>query len=120
MRWLLLLVAAFSITASAAQINGNWKASIKTSNATFENRFVFKTDGHELTGTVQSGNGPELPISEGQIDGDNISFTAVQHSGDHDFKMKYTGRVNGNAIKLALKFPIGSRTVEMIAKKVSK
>jgi hypothetical protein len=44
----------------------------------------------------------------------------MQHSGDHDFKMKYTGRVNRHAIKLTLKFPIGSRSVEMIAKKVSK
>ncbi len=120
MRCLLVLVAAFSITASAAEVTGTWKAPIQTSNGTFENTFVFKADGSKLTGTAKSGTMPELPISDGQIDGDNISFIVVQHSEDHDFKMRYTGRVNGNEIKLTLRFPVGSRTVEMIAKKVSK
>ena len=59
-----------------------------------------------------------MPITEGKIDGNDISFLVVQKGADHDFKMTYAGQVNGNEMKLTLKFPIG-RSVEMIAKKVS-
>jgi hypothetical protein len=120
MKRLLAFVAAFSITASAAQISGTWKASIQTSNGTFDNTFVFKVYGSKLTDTAKSGTMPELPISDGLIEGDNIWLTVVQQSDGHDFKMRYTGRINGSEIKLTLEFPIGSRTVEMIAKRVSK
>ena len=44
-----------------------------------------------VTGTLTN-NGKALPVSEGKLRGDQITFTAGG--------AQYTGRVNGNAIEL--------------------
>src|SRR5947208_2692478 len=54
MKWLLVLVALFAMVASAADVNGTWKASIETPNGNFEQTFTFKADGNKLTGKVSS------------------------------------------------------------------
>ncbi|SPE37296.1 exported hypothetical protein [Candidatus Sulfopaludibacter sp. SbA3] len=64
-KWLLALIAAFALTASAADVAGTWKASVETPNGTFESTFAFKVDGAKLTGTV-TGQMGEAPISEGR------------------------------------------------------
>ncbi|HWB85392.1 MAG TPA: hypothetical protein VG675_14715 [Bryobacteraceae bacterium] len=116
MRWLLVLMALLALTASAADIAGTWKASIETPNGNFENTFVFKVDGSTFTGTVESRMG-QAPITDGKIDGDNISFTVSRERDGQQFKMEYKGTVSGDQMKLNLQF--GDRTVEMTAKKVS-
>ena len=75
MKWLLVLIALFAFTASAADITGTWKASTAaTGRNTFETTFVFKVDGAKVTGTTSNQMMGETPISEGKIDGDNLSF----------------------------------------------
>lgn len=118
MKRLLLLVCALATTAHAAGITGTWRAPIKTPTVTFYNLFTFKATGGKLTGTLKSGNMAPLPISDIQLDHNKISFVVIQKSEGHDFKMTYTGTVNGNEMKLILHFPIGGRTQDMIAKKV--
>lgn len=119
MRWLLVIVAVLGIATHTDEISGTWKASIQTSNGAFENIFVLKADGSKLTGTVKTGTMPELPISEGHVEGNKVSFTVVQHSNEHDFKLRYTGILDRNELRLTLKFPVG-KPVDMIAKKMSK
>ena len=72
MKWLLVPIALFAITASAADVAGTWKATSETPNGSFETTFVFKVDGEKLTGTTSNQRSGELPISDGKIDGDNL------------------------------------------------
>jgi hypothetical protein len=50
MKWLLALTAVFALTASAADISGNWKGSAETTNGTIEHTSIFQVDGTKLTG----------------------------------------------------------------------
>ena len=84
-----------------------------------ETTFVFKVDGDKLTGTTSNQMSGELPISDGKIDGDNLSFTVTANFNGNEFKLNYKGRVAGNEIKLTLSVPQRDRTFELIAKRVS-
>ena len=47
---LLVLMAVLAFTASAADITGNWKATLDMGGQSMERTFVFKQDGAKLTG----------------------------------------------------------------------
>jgi len=121
-KWVLVFIAVFALTASAADIAGTWKASIETPNGTFESTYVFKVDGNKVTGTISMGQMDEVPISEGKIDGDSLSFIVVREFNGSQFKITYKGKVAGKEMKLTMVFPTQGgeeRTVELTAKKVS-
>jgi hypothetical protein len=119
MKWLLVLFAAFAMTASAADIAGTWKAAMETPNGAMENTFTFKVEGTALTGMVSAGPMGDRPISEGKVDGDNVSFVVKMEFDGNAFSMSYKGKVTGKEMKLTLTFPMGDQTFEMTAKKVS-
>jgi opacity protein-like surface antigen len=119
MKWLLVLFAAFALTASAADVAGTWKASTETPNGSFETTFVFKVDAAKLTGTVSNQFMADKAISDGKIDGDNLSFVVVADFNGNEVKLNYKGKVTGSEMKLTLELPGGDRTFEMTAKKIS-
>jgi len=97
---ILALLAVFSCALFAADVAGVWKASMETPNGTMENTFTFKVDGAKLTGTIGMGEMGESPISEGKVDGDNISFSMVRDMGGNEFRINYKGKVTGDTIKM--------------------
>src|SRR5687768_115931 len=119
MKWLLVLIALFALTASAADVAGTWKASTETANGNFETTFVFKTDGAKVTGSTSNQMMGETPIADGKIDGDNLTFTVNANFNGNEIKLNYKGKVSGDEIKLTLEIPGRDRTFEMTAKKVS-
>ena len=44
MKWLPILLAAFALTASAADVTGTWKGTAETPAGTIERTFIFKVD----------------------------------------------------------------------------
>jgi hypothetical protein len=91
----LLLVAA----ASAADVTGKWVAQVPTRDGgTREAVFNLKAQGGQLTGTVTNPRG-EQQISEGKIDGDDISFAVVVEFNGNQMKFLYKGKVAGDEIK---------------------
>jgi hypothetical protein len=72
-----------------------------------------KADGNQLTGSV-SGRRGDNPISDGKIDGDDISFN-VDFQGN-SIKMIYTGKVAGDEIKFKREVE-GRGSTEFIAKR---
>jgi hypothetical protein len=118
-RWISILMAMWAFSLSAADIAGTWKAAIETPNGTFESTFVFKVDGSKVTGTTSNQMIGEVPISEGKIEGENLSFILVMNRDGQEFKLNYKGKVAGSEIKLTVVIPGGDRTFEMTAKKVS-
>ena len=78
MKWMIVWIALFAWTASAADVAGTWKASTSTPDGnTFETTFVFKVDGEKLTGSTSNQFMADTPISEGKVDVDNVSFLVV-------------------------------------------
>jgi len=94
-----LLLVLLSIAALAADISGKWTAQVPgRGGQTREATFNFKVDGNTLTGTV-SGRGGDMPIADGKIDGDSISFTQTLEFNGNSMKFLYKGTVSGDSIK---------------------
>ena len=95
-------VLAFAALAFAADVTGTWKGQFEDPDGNKHDiTFHFKQSADQLTGTVAGPHG-DVSISEGKMDGDNVSFVvgAGQNGG---MKITHTGKVNGNEMRLALK-----------------
>jgi hypothetical protein len=93
-----LLFALGSLTALAADFNGKWTADVTTPRGTQTLTFDFHVDGAALTGKITSPRG-DTDITEGKIDGDNISFTQVLNFNGNEMKIVYTGKAGADGIK---------------------
>ena len=89
----LLLLAGFAF---AAGIDGKWTGEIVGQN--MEIAFTFKAEGTTLTGT-HIVNGQETPITDGKIEGNNISFTVTLNMGE-EMKIPHKGTLSGDEIKM--------------------
>lgn len=118
MRWLLALTAAFSFVASADDVTGTWKGTAETPNGTIERTFVFKVDGKKLTGETTSQMMGKSTITDGVVDGDNLSFTITVKFQDNEMKLSYKGKVSGNEIKFNVEASNGI-SLDYVAKKIS-
>jgi len=114
---LTVALALFTTGAFAADITGKWTAETKGRDGeTRTQTFDLKQDGNTLTGTVSTQMG-ESKISDGKVDGDNISFVVKMERNGNEMKMPYTGKISGNEIQFKVESPRGTR--EMTAKKAT-
>lgn len=98
-----------------ADVNGKWTATQTMGQRTIETTMTFKADGATLTGTI-SGRRGDTEITDGKIDGDNISFTVKRQTQKGDFTSTYKGKVMGDEIKFTT--TMMNREVEFTAKRV--
>lgn len=105
----ILLLATLSAFAEGAA--GKWKATFQGQNGTMEIVLIFQVMDDKLTGTISGPQG-DMPISQGKVDGNNISFT-IQRD---DFKITNTAVITGDEMKI--KGHMGERDWEMTAKRV--
>jgi hypothetical protein len=120
----ILMIAAFGLL--AADVSGKWVAETPGRNGGPPRQvtFTFKVDGSKLTGTVsQAGRNGNMDtdITDGKVDGDNISFKVTRTMGDQQMTTEYTGTVSDDTItlKMSMNTPNGPMTREMTAKKAT-
>jgi len=95
----LALVAVSVFTLAAADASGKWTAETPgRDGATMTSTFDLKATGTKLTGTMANQRG-ETAITDGKMDGDNISFTVVMKMGDNERKLNFKGVLSGDTIK---------------------
>ena len=95
-------------TALAADITGKWVSEMQGKGGEpMQIVYSFKAEGSDLTGTMSSPMGGENPISEGKIEGDDISFAIKMDFGGKGMTIKYKGKVVGEEIKLTLEMEGG-------------
>ena len=92
---LIVATLAFTIVALAADINGKWTAKVPGRNGEVDATFTFKQTGETFTGTLTNPQG-DMPISEGKITGEAITFTVESPRG----KQSYAGTLTGAEMKL--------------------
>jgi hypothetical protein len=96
---IVLALLLLAISAFAADVDGKWTGTISTPNGDFPQTFNFKADGAMLSGSLEFMPGMEIPIAEGKVDGNNISFSVTLDFG-MPFKLTYTGVVSGTELKV--------------------
>jgi hypothetical protein len=99
----LILASSLALAALwAADATGKWTAEMQGRNGnTMTVNMNLKADGAKLTGTVSGRNG-DTEISDGKIDGDNVSFTVVREFNGNQIKQNYKGKLDGDAIHFTM------------------
>src|SRR5262245_35423017 len=101
----------------AADVNGKWVAQVPGRDGTpRETTFTFKVEDGKLTGSV-SGRQGDTPISDGKIEGDNISFSRSLSAGGNNIKINYKGKVSGDEIKFSVTREGADQAQEFTAKR---
>ena len=88
----------------AADITGKWTAEFDSQVGTQKYVFEFKADGAALTGKAISnigGTDATTTITEGKINGNEISFVEPLSYQGMDLRIAYKGTINGDEIKLS-------------------
>ena len=122
MKWVLVLLAVFALTASAADVTGNWKASLDMGGQAMERTFTFKQDGAKLTGETTSSMLGKSVITDGKVEGDTVTFTITANQQGQDMKLTYKGKIiSATEIKFAVEGGTaaggGGQAIEWDAKK---
>jgi hypothetical protein len=103
----ILLVASFALM--AADVTGKWtfEQPGRGGNPGRPVTITLKADGSTLTGTMPAGGRGGAPadpiaISDGKIDGANISFTVKRDMNGTTVVTKYDGVLSGDELKLKI------------------
>jgi hypothetical protein len=93
-------LAALAAFAFAADITGTWTATFETQVGTQNYTFVLKQDGTKLTGVAKSAFAEaETQITEGTVNGDDVSFVENLNFQDMPLRITYKGKISGDTIE---------------------
>jgi len=102
----ILLVASFALM--AADVSGKWtyEQPGRGGGPGRPTTITLKADGAKLTGSVpgmgRGGDTPATEITDGKVDGNNVSFTVKREFNGNAMVQKYEGVVNGDEMKLKI------------------
>jgi hypothetical protein len=102
-----LCMLLLSGLAFAASIDGKWVSERKMEREgqsfTITQTFDLKAEGNTLTGKMTMAFGDMEPrtmdLKDGKIDGNKFSFVVVLETPNGEFKMNYTGTIEGDTLK---------------------
>jgi len=110
--WVFAIAACLLVTGAvlAAGIDGKWTGQYKSAMGgdPMNMEFTFKANGNVLTGTTIGGaDGKHIPIKDGKINGNNISFVVEVDYNGMQLKFNYKGVLSGDEIKLTFEMAGG-------------
>jgi hypothetical protein len=98
-----VLCALFAGAALAADISGNWSGTMQMGDNPFTLTYALKQDGEKLTGTVTGPQGDPMPLADGKVTGDKVSFSVQANMGGTPTKFVSEGIIKGDEITLTTK-----------------
>src|SRR5690242_8997510 len=102
MRKLFVLFCAIAAVALSAEVTGKWTGEMQGRKGKSQTTTLdLKADGDKLTGTAGA-RGRQVPISDGKVDGDNVSFKVKRTMGDNEMVILYKGKVSADELKLTM------------------
>jgi|SRR5580658_541055 hypothetical protein len=112
-----LFLALGSMTVFAADFNGKWNGQVQGRNGMQTVVFDLHVDGSTVTGKVTTPRG-DIDISNGKVDGDNISFDTALNMNGNSMTISYKGTASGDTINFTRTFGGGDRPpVQFVAKR---
>ena len=104
----IILFLLLATAAWAADVTGTWKGEVSSPDGnSFSLTYTFKQDAAKLTGTVLSPHGDVLPLDNGKVDGDKISFSVKVDMNGSTTTFSSEGTINGDEIVLKTKADSG-------------
>jgi hypothetical protein len=119
-RLIVSLVALMAFSAEAADVSGDWKATIVTAAGQRDYTFSFRQNEGRLIGTIKSPDGVAA-ISNGYINAKTITFTENVTVQGRRAVFDYTGAlVSDTEIRFKREAGTASPVVEFVATRVGK
>ncbi len=112
----LFLLLVFSSLMFAADLTGKWSGPMQDGRAVF----TLKSDNNVITGTMLGIDGKEYPITDGKLEGDNISFTVNSQWQGNPVKLFVKGTVSGEQMKLNIAADNGYWSTDATVQRESK
>ena len=94
-----MVLGLASAALAADEATGTWKWEVTRQDNKVEMTLKLKQDGEKLTGTLARMGGDGVEIKDGKVKDGTLSFSVTQKRGDVEFTSKYSGKVEGDAIK---------------------
>jgi hypothetical protein len=108
MVFLSFILLGMAAIAQAEDINGEWVIEEKASKAnTVKTIFEFEAHGSALSGSRLGYPESETPILDGKINGDKITFSIKEYSGERSLTYMYVGKISGDIIKFSVVALVG-------------
>jgi hypothetical protein len=108
---ILALLALTLFVLVAADIDGTWTAETQGKNGPQTTTLTILSKGGALTGKMDAGRGGPVDISDGKIEGPNVSFKTDNGKQQREYK----GTLKGG--ELTLQYTGGRGPVDMVFKK---
>lgn len=105
------------LAAQAADATGTWSWTTpgRQGGEPRKTTLKLKVEGEKLTGALitldREGQPRETAIAEGKVKGNEISFQVVREFNNNRMVTKYSGKVEGDAIKGKIEFERNGETV---------
>src|SRR5258705_589730 len=98
------LCAVARVPLRAADVDGQWTGSLDTPMGAVPMEFNLKADGSTLSGSMLGPDGGQIPIKNGKIDGNKISFNVSIDFGGMSLDFVYTGTVSPDTLQMSSDF----------------
>jgi hypothetical protein len=106
-----LITVGLAAIAQAEDISGEWVIEDTNPKAMkVKTFFEFEVHGSVVTGSKLGYPESELPIIDGKINGDKLTFTIKEYLGERTNRARtymYTGKVSGDSIKFSVAILLG-------------
>src|ERR1700722_14269468 len=99
-RWMIAAAALTLWVSFAADIDGKWTGQVQGRNGPQTQTIMLKAADGALTGSVEGGRGGPVEISDGKIDGGNVSFKVIREFQGNKVTQEYKGTISGGELKL--------------------
>ena len=111
----LAMIVVICTPSFAADVDGKWSGTLTTPTGDLPVSFTFKSDGEKLAGSTMGFDGSDVAITDGKVDGKNISFKITYDFGGMPFVLSYKGVVSAEEIKITAE--AGGMPFEFLLKK---
>jgi hypothetical protein len=94
------LLAFTGLVLLAADIDGTWTAETQGKNGPQTQTLTLLSKGGTLTGKLDGGRGGPVDITDGKIEGANVSFKIVREGKAGKQEQEYKGTLKGGDLTL--------------------
>jgi len=101
---LVLVFSFISYSVFAQGAAGKWNATVEGPQGQFSMAFDFVVDGNNLTGSMSNDFMGTTPISDGNINGNDLSFKLNVNTPGGAMMINYKATVNGDEMTMTRTF----------------